>query len=102
MRKVFFFFSFFLGRQFYFFKEPAHSKCSILVMLVILHVTVDSVSGRLWLSAFSPEHGTMIPTHIFIKVHSGSLRGSREQRYRHCGDARMYPVSGHAEGMGWV
>lgn len=39
MRKIFFFFfSFFLGRQFCFvFKEPAHSKCSILVILVILH-----------------------------------------------------------------
>lgn len=44
MRKIFFFSILFRKTVFFFFKEPAHSKCSILVMLVILHVTVDSVS----------------------------------------------------------
>ena len=45
MRKIFFFFFSILFRKtIFFFKEPAHNKCLILVMLVILHVTMDSVS----------------------------------------------------------
>lgn len=44
MRKIFFFFFILFRKTVFFLKEPAHSKCSILVMLVILHVTVDSVS----------------------------------------------------------
>ena len=40
MRKIFFFFFILFSKTVFFcfvFKEPAHSKCSILVILIILH-----------------------------------------------------------------